>query len=100
MCVRDGRRRGSWLVEAGETFDVIVTDVEMPVMNGGAFVEHLTNHHVLPLLAKRVLMMTGGPTDPSLAAWVAELPAERTITKPVGVDVFLKAIQRVLDSER
>ena len=84
------------LVDAGETFGVIVTDVEMPAMNGRELFERLVA--IEPTLVARILVMTGGAKAPALSAWVDGLPQERVLRKPIGLDGIFAAIRAVLES--
>jgi len=79
------------IIEDSEKFDVILTDVEMPVMDGRVFVERLAE--IDPALADRVLVMTGGPRDAGLAAWVGQFASARVLAKPIETDKLLGAIE-------
>jgi len=81
-------------IERGETFAAIVTDVEMPVMDGRTLVERLALRN--PSLVDRVLVMTGGPRDPALAAWVEALSPERVLPKPLVAARLLRALDALL----
>lgn len=74
----------------GEMFDVVVTDLEMPKMNGREALEEISK--IAPLLAARSIVVTGGAKDPQLAAWLESLPAERVISKPTDGETLRKAI--------
>jgi CheY-like chemotaxis protein len=82
------------IIEDSEKFDVILTDVEMPVMDGCVLVERLAE--INPALADRVLVMTGGPRDAGLAAWVSQLASARMLAKPIETDKLLGAIEALL----
>ncbi len=81
--VRDGQARG-------ETFDVVVTDLEMPKMNGKEALAAISK--IAPELAANAIVVTGGAKDPQLAAWLKSLPARRVITKPADVETLRAAI--------
>jgi two-component system, chemotaxis family, chemotaxis protein CheY len=81
--VRDGQLRG-------ETFDVVVTDLEMPNMNGREALAEISK--IAPQLAACSIVLTGGAKDPQLAAWLQSLPAERVIAKPTDGKALRKAI--------
>src|ERR1035437_4688963 len=82
------------LIENGVKFDAILTDVEMPVMDGRALVERLAE--IDPALVGRVLVMTGGPRDAGLAAWVGQFASARVLAKPIETDMLLGAIEALL----
>jgi len=84
------------LIENGKKFDAILTDVEMPVMDGRALIERLAE--IDPALAGRVLVMTGGPRDAGLAAWVGQFASARVLAKPIETDKLLGAIDVLLRS--
>ena len=84
------------LVEADAAFDVVISDVEMPQMNGRELFGRLVALDAT--LAARIIVMTAGPTAPDLAAWVDALPRGRVVRKPLGLDGFLAAIRAVLGS--
>ena len=79
------------MIENGERFDVILTDVEMPVMDGRAMLKRL--ELLAPEQASRTLIMTGGPRDPSLARWVQTLPPERVLSKPLDAATLRATIE-------
>ena len=49
-------------------------------------------------LAGRVLVMTGGPRDAGLAAWVGQFASARVLAKPIETDKLLGAIDVLLRS--
>jgi two-component system, cell cycle response regulator len=81
--VRDGHERG-------ESFDVVITDLEMPRMNGKEALAAISK--ISPALAACSIVVTGGAKDPVLAAWLRSLPAERVIAKPADVETLRAAI--------
>ena len=81
--VRDSAARG-------ESFDVMVTDLEMPQMNGREALAEISK--IAPQLAACTIVMTGGAKDPVLAAWLTTFPAERVLAKPAGLDQLCAAI--------
>lgn len=81
--VRNGQLRG-------ETFDVVVTDLEMPKMNGREALDEISK--IAPHLAACSIVLTGGAKDPQLAAWLESLPAERVIAKPTDGQELRKKI--------
>ncbi len=81
--VRDGQSRG-------EMFDVVVTDLEMPKMNGKDALAAISK--IAPRLAACSIVVSGGAKDPHLAAWLQSLPAERVIAKPADFAELRAAI--------
>lgn len=77
------------------TYDVILTDIRMPHLNGMELVEWLTAEH--PELATRVVLMTGDGSSSKLNAWVTR--AERpTLQKPFTSDQLLEVLCAVLEA--
>lgn len=68
------------LIEAGGSYDVILTNVVMPVMDGHVLLEQLTA--ISPAMAAHTVIMTGGSTDPALGAWLASLDSAVCSTSP------------------
>ena len=68
------------LVERGETFDVIVMDLEMPRMSGRA--AYVKLEEIAPQLARRTLIMTGGSSVLELQQWLEGLGPGRLLLKP------------------
>jgi PAS domain S-box-containing protein len=69
-------------ISGGETFDLILCDLMMPVMDGREFFTQLTR--VAPDQASKVVFLTGGAFTPTLQAFLAGVPNER-ISKPFDV---------------
>ncbi len=67
-------------VTAGESFDYILMDLEMPRMNGRAALARL--EEIAPALAKRTLIMTGGSSVLALQQWIDALGPGRVLFKP------------------
>ncbi len=65
--------------EAGERFDVIICDIMMPKMTGGALHDQLAVS--LPDQAERMIFVTGGALTPESRAFV-RTHAERVVLKP------------------
>jgi CheY-like chemotaxis protein len=81
------------LIESGASFDAILMDLDMPIMNGREALHLLTR--VAPAHAARTLLVTGGARTPELHAWLDGLPAHRVHRKPVDMPRLLAAIGRV-----
>ena len=67
-------------VTAGESFDFILMDLEMPRMDGRAALARL--QQIAPELAKRTLIMTGGSSVLELQTWIESLGPGRVLFKP------------------
>ncbi len=83
-------RRALDRIQSGQGFDVIFTDVRMPVMTGVEF------HRALAAtgseLARRVVFMTGGaPSD--MTAYLNSVP-NLCIDKPFDVAGLVELVQR------
>ncbi|MGB8929834.1 MAG: ATP-binding protein [Anaeromyxobacteraceae bacterium] len=84
-------------VEAGEHFDLLLTDVVMPRLSGMELHALLTKS--APALAARTLFVTGGATNAAVAEFLAARPG-RVIEKPCGVSVLRAAISSTLEPAR
>ncbi len=94
VVLKGDAREALALLAAGESFDVILCDLNMPGMNGMEFHAALT-----PLQAKRVLFVTGGAlADP--AEQFLKQAAVRVLTKPVEVGQLRAAVAAVLEPDR
>ncbi len=77
----------SWL-ERGDRYDVILSDINMPGMNGVAFYSRLLE--VSAEQAERVIFMTGGLSSAEECAFVTAL-GDRVLEKPLDfVDLRLR----------
>jgi two-component system chemotaxis response regulator CheY len=85
--VREGAARG-------QLFDVVITDLEMPQMNGRDALAEISK--IAPALAACSIVVTGGAQDPVLAAWLTTLPPERVIAKPANVEDLRAAIFKLV----
>lgn len=93
VVARDSARDALALLRAGERFDVILCDLNMPEMSGLEFHRELISMD--PELASRTLFLTGGPLDEASALFVQELP-ERILQKPLEVKRLRQAIAAVM----
>jgi PAS domain S-box-containing protein len=82
------------LVEGGERFDVILSDLMMPEQNGEDFYKEL--HRVDPEQARRMIFMTGGAYTPRSEEFLrsSRLPQ---VSKPLSLEVLQGAIRQVVD---
>lgn len=89
----DGQHALEALMKRG--FDVIVSDIEMPRMNGVALLEAVRKYD----LDVPVILMTGAPTVES-AIDAVSLGALQYLVKPVRSEVLLKALERATKLHR
>lgn len=71
------------LIEQGNEFDVILSDVSMPEMNGRELHERLSHTH--PEMAGRMIFVSGGGVDADTTAFLASM-IERRLDKPFRAD--------------
>jgi CheY-like chemotaxis protein len=77
-------------------FDVIVSDVQMPVMNGIEFFRQASSRD--PGLKERFLFLTGNPTDESRVFF--EQNHLRCLVKPVPLQELLEAVRAIIRRTR
>jgi CheY-like chemotaxis protein len=82
-------------IEAGEWFDAIFCDLQMPAMSGMAFHAELTN--ACPSLADRVVFITGGAFTPGARAFLSQVRSA-CIDKPFDMVRVNDALSRVIQS--
>ena len=76
----------------GGTFDLLLTDVIMPGMNGRVLAERL-----LPLQAGMKVLYMSGYSDSFIAGHGVLDPGTHLLHKPFTEDVFLRKVREVLD---
>ena len=76
----------------GGTFDLLLTDVIMPGMNGRVLAEHL-----LPRQAGMKVLYMSGYSDSFIAGHGVLDPGTHLLHKPFTEDVFLRKVREVLD---
>ena len=86
-------KRALQLVETGERFDVILSDLMMPEMTGIDL--HAAMQKVAPDLAVKMMFMTGGALSPRALAFLDQ-HANRSIDKPFKPAVLRQAVQELL----
>jgi signal transduction histidine kinase/CheY-like chemotaxis protein len=79
-------------LRADHEFDVVVSDVVMPEMNGLEFFSELSHEH--PDLAARTLFISGGITSDTLRAGVTDT-GRPCLAKPIDVQELIRTIRRV-----
>jgi PAS domain S-box-containing protein len=86
--------RGAILVlEEGQNFDVIVTDLMMPDLSGRDLYNWICKRR--PELESRVLFLTGGAFTPHQSEFLLE-HANRTLSKPTSREILVAAAERVV----
>ena len=77
-------------VLAGEQFDAILMDLEMPIMNGQQALEELTV--IAPWLVEKTFIVTGGASTPDRQHWLSSLDPGRVYEKPVDLVALMTAL--------
>jgi CheY-like chemotaxis protein len=78
-----------------QRYDVIVSDLSMPEMDGRTFYTHLRQQ--APGLARRVIFFTGAYGEASSAAFLAQC-GQPWLPKPCPIAVLRRTIQQVLQT--
>ena len=80
-------------IKAGETFDVILMDVEMPIVNGPEAFRRIAIME--PDLADRVIFLTGGARDQEIQDWLSTFDPGRLLWKPINAADLKVALERM-----
>ncbi|MCY1036865.1 MASE1 domain-containing protein [Corallococcus sp. BB11-1] len=80
-------------VGQGESFDVVLCDLQMPGMDGIAVYRRLVAQ--APALVSRLVFISGGASSPEGRVFV-ETVANRVLEKPVRPDVLLATVEATL----
>ena len=92
----DGAEALLWL-DRGK-LDLIILDLEMPVMDGRSFLEYRLDHaHIREI---PVLLVSGGLDDARLRLSLLNLGADRLLQKPVHLQELVGAVQEILTTPR
>jgi CheY-like chemotaxis protein len=83
-------------IEAGETFDVILCDVMMPLMNGVELRNRIEG--VAPDQAARIVFVTGGIVNPEVRGLLESVP-NSWLEKPLDIEGLRELIRRRVRSE-
>jgi PAS domain S-box-containing protein len=89
VVVVDSAERALALVERGDAFDVILSDISMPDMSGRELYEHLKKTR--PEVADRIIVMSGGSSDEKEAEFFESMKGRR-LDKPFRVDQLVPLI--------
>lgn len=73
-----------------QEFDVVITDIEMPVMDGHTFLEKLQHLHLLK--TPKVYVISGRPGEFNTAD--TNVGAENILTKPINFDLLKRSLAR------
>ena len=88
----DGKEASGYL--ATETFDIVVTDIFMPELDGVELIQHLRSNYP----ALKIIAISGGGARqlPSYALRLATvLGVDSSLQKPVESTLFLKEVERL-----
>ena len=88
-------REAMALVERGERFDVILSDLMMPEQNGEEFYKEL--QRVAPEQAQRMIFMTGGAFTPRSEEFLRSSRVPQ-VSKPLSLEVLQGAIRQVVET--
>jgi PAS domain S-box-containing protein len=78
------------------SYDVILTDLRMPELDGPGLYQELERHH--PALCRRVIFLTGDALTPETRALLGQT-AVHAVSKPFDLGDIRRAIQQVVQAE-
>jgi CheY-like chemotaxis protein len=90
---RDDPRSALALLEQGESFDLILSDLMMPSMTGMDLYETLLAR--MPAAAQKLVFITGGAVTPRMAAFLESIPNAR-LEKPFRIEQLCATVRRGL----
>ena len=88
LCAKDALCR----MASGETWDVILCDMQMPDLDGAQFLEQL--ERVRPELTSRLVFITGGAFTPRMQSFL-ERNTRPIVLKPVEPDALRAVVNQV-----
>jgi CheY-like chemotaxis protein len=80
---------------AGQSFDLIISDLRMPDMDGPSLYRRLVRER--PELARRMVFVTGDTLGADLTGFLGEIGA-RVLEKPLDPDEISRKVQTLLAS--
>lgn len=86
-------RQALGLLDSGQRFDVILSDLMMPEMSGMGFYEELRRR--FPQDAERVVFMSGGAFTPTAKQFLEQVPNQR-LEKPFDPQHVREIVQRFI----
>ena len=92
---RENAAAGLALLDAGEDFDLIISDLMMPGMTGVEFYEVLKSRHAA--MTPKVLFITGGAVTPQAAAFLDSIDNPR-LEKPFKVAQLCAVVRTAIDT--
>jgi PAS domain S-box-containing protein len=81
----------------GENFDLILSDLRMPVLDGPGLYQAIARRH--PDLVRRLMFITGDTLAPHVTTFLAQTPVN-CIEKPLNPKAVQEAVERVLGTLR
>lgn len=90
---KDSAQEALKLIEKGDRFDAILSDMMMPTMTGMEFYETLVGQN--PDLARRVIFFSGGAITVKVDAFLQSVPNLK-VAKPFRIANLREAIQQVI----
>jgi CheY-like chemotaxis protein/anti-sigma regulatory factor (Ser/Thr protein kinase) len=97
VCSEDGRDALE-RIERGERFDVILSDLMMPVMTGIELYQELLAR--VPEQARRIVFVTGGALSTASIESFLRSVSNVTLEKPFGMPEIQSLVSRMLESVR
>jgi CheY-like chemotaxis protein len=82
---------------ANDQFDLILSDLRMPVLDGPGFYQAVAKRH--PELLRRLMFITGDTLAPHVTTFLAQTPVN-CIEKPLNPKAVQEAVDRVLANTR
>jgi two-component system chemotaxis response regulator CheY len=92
MVMNSGMEAWSWLTD-GNSPDLIITDLNMPAMDGVELLEYVSNSG---LFRNIPVMILSGDDDPVKRLQCLELGAYAYLVKPFEPQAFLREVERAL----
>jgi CheY-like chemotaxis protein len=87
----DGEDGLRMLTQEGRRFDFVILDLQLPKVTGLKILEHYNREQGPP-----VVVFTGSD-DKTIHQRAIELGARECVTKPLGFNAFVKAVQNIVE---